>query len=450
MAGTISFGGIGSGIDVEGIVTGLTKASSGQLNRLQSRASETSSAASTISEISGMLSSLETAVRALDEATETKTYSASSSSSAVAVSATGAAQPGVYSVSVESLASQARVYSNAVDDSGAGMGLTGTLSLDIAGESHDFELTSETTLDQLVSSINESGLRLAATTFYDGSQRRMVVTGLDKGADNVLTIDESDLVDGEGAAADLGLNLAGNIKSTGDNAVAYIDGFRVESASNQIVGSIPGVTLALTAETTEEQTITVDADPDALKAKLDAVVSAYNKVNSKIHFTSGYGDIKASNQQLAGDSALRSVTNRLSSALMTSVDTGTNYNTLASIGLSVGRDGSLSLDGSKLEAALAADPASVTQVLSGTSTSDGAMDVLRDLADSFTETGTGLLTSRKSMLNDRAKDLTERADREQTRLDRYAEQLRKQFSSVEGSIAGSYSDLDYLMSLFSG
>src|SRR5690606_41908551 len=82
----------------------------------------------------------------------------------------------------------------------------------------------------------------------------------------------------------------------------------------RIGGAIQGVTLALTATTTGPVTVKVDADPNALRTKLEAVVNDYNAVVKAIHGAAGFGSVKATNPVLAGDSTLRTVTNRLSSA----------------------------------------------------------------------------------------------------------------------------------------
>ena len=85
----------------------------------------------------------------------------------------------------------------------------------------------------------------------------------------------------------------------------WIDGFAVTSATNQISGAIPGVTLAATKETTAPITLSLAADPEALRGKIKGVVDAYNAVIGKIHTTAGFGQIAASDSVLTGDSMLR-------------------------------------------------------------------------------------------------------------------------------------------------
>jgi flagellar hook-associated protein 2 len=444
MAGTITMTGVGSGLDVDGIVTALVNVSKEPITNLNTRVTNTKSAATTVSDIATLVSRLGTAVRQLDDLTETKTYTASSSSSAITVSATGAARPGSYSVKVTGLAKEARVYSKTFDSSSEALGETGTLSFTIAGKTATVDVGEEDSLDDIATRINgeasKQGLRLSATTFYDGSHYRLLLNGLDKGSANALTIGETGL--------DFGLNLEANIKQRATNATAEVDGFSVSSATNQITGAIPGVTLALTAQTSEAATVSIASDPAALKAKLQSVVDAYNAIVSKVHSAAGYGSLKAANTVLAGDSGLRTVTSRMSSVVMTQVDTGSQYDTLASIGVSQNSDGTLTINSSKLETALAADPTAVSQVLAGPDSSDGVMDVLSDLADSLSATGTGLLRTKVDLLNQQATTLQKRADAEQDRLDAYAERLRDQLNAADNAMSGSYSTLSYLTALF--
>jgi flagellar hook-associated protein 2 len=445
MSGTVSLSGVsGTGLDVESLVTALVNAGKEPLTNLNTRVTNSKSAATTVSDIASLVSKLGSAVQQLDEATETKTYTASSSSSSIAVSASGAARPGSYSVKVTALAKEARVYSNTFDSNGNDLGQAGSLSFTIAGKTATVGVVAGDSLDEIATHINEEagkqGLRLSATTFYDGSKYRLLLNGLDKGTANALTIGQTGL--------ELGLNTAENIKQTATNATAEIDGYTVSSGTNQVSGAIPGVTLAVTGLTSEAQTVTIASDPEALKTKLQNVVDAYNSIVTKVHSAAGYGSIKASNAVLSGDSGLRGVTSRMSNAVMTRVETGSQYETLASIGISQNKDGTLAINSSKLTEAVSKDPSSVTQILAGPDGADGVMDVLADVADALAATGTGQLRNKVDLLNQQSKTLQNRADAEQERLDAYEERIRKDLNAADTTMSGSYSTLSYLTALF--
>src|SRR5262245_54750565 len=129
MAGTISFGGIGSGLDTEGIVTGLVSASSGQLNQLKSRIKATESSVTNLSNLGTLLSKLKSAADALDTSSEVGSYKASSSSTAIVASASAAATPGSYSITVNDLATETRAYSGTFASETADLGLNGTFRI---------------------------------------------------------------------------------------------------------------------------------------------------------------------------------------------------------------------------------------------------------------------------------------------------------------------------------
>jgi len=433
MAGAITFGGVGSGIDTESIVSGLVNASRGASDAMKSRQSTLTSATSALSKVSSLLGKLKAALEGVDEAREVGSYTASSSNAAVVASASGTASPGSFSVSVQSLASEQRSYSTGYASSTTALGLTGSLGLSVAGGAvTSIELSASDTLENVASKINASGLRVSAAIFNDGTENRLQVRGLDSGAANTIAF----------SGTTLGLELAANKKQAAADARITIDGFTVTRPTNQVSGAIQGVTLALTQTTTAPVTVEVKSDPEGLKKKLTSVVDAYNAVIDNVHTIAGFGSTKGTEKGLIGDPLLRSIANRMSSSVSQVIGSGT-YSTLGSLGVQIGRDGKLTLDATKLDKALAADPSAVAKVIGGTDTSSGAADVLRDVVTAFTQSGTGLIASRQETMNSRSKALKQRIDSEEERLARYADALRKQFTVMDGTVAANNANASY-------
>jgi flagellar hook-associated protein 2 len=427
-------------MDTEGIVTGLVSASSGSLNTLKSRASDADSAVSTLSSVSGLLATLQKSVDALANARDVGSYTASSSSSAVAVSANGTALPGAFNVKVTSLAQEQRNYSTTFSSMNTGLGHTSTLTLQVGtGTAVNVNIEATDTLDGIAAKINASGQRISASVFNDGTNYRLQVRGLDTGAANNLTF-------GGAEAAALGLNATGSKVQSAQDASLEIDGFVIKRPTNQVSGAIQGVTLALTDVTTTPATVRVQGDPAGLQTKVQAVVDSYNAVLNKIHQVAGYGTTKGTNAALQGDSALRSITDRLQSALTTKVGTGV-YQTLSTIGLTSNRDGTLKLDSSKLSAALSSDAAGVATLLAGPTGDKGVMDIVSDLTKSFTG-AKGTISLRSDSLSSRGKSLRDAADREQERLNRYADALRKQFTAMDTTVAGNSAQMTYINRIY--
>lgn len=437
MAGTISFGGIGSGLDTEGIVSGLIQASSSGVNALKTKATQAKSAVTTLSDIGTMLSKLKNQVAGLKEARDVAGYSVKSSTEAnVVASANGLALPGSFEVVVEKLAKAHRSYSEPQPLTSTPLGQDGTIKFEIGGTNKTIDIDPTDTLENIATKINSMGMRVNASIFNSGTERRLQIRGLDTGAANALTMTET--------GTTLGLNLPANkIQGAGDSKV-YIDGHAVTRPDNQIQGAIQGVTLAIKKESPDPITIDVAADSSQLKGKLQSVVEAYNALVNKVHSASGFGTQKAGNAALAGDQTLRGITNRLSSAMLTPIKDAGTYNSPGSIGIIFNNDGTIKLDELKLASALEKDPASVTKVLAGTDSGGGVMDFLSDIATSIGERGKGAVAVRQKSLESRAKQLEEQAERESERLNKYADALRKQFTAMDGSVAASNNLMNYI------
>lgn len=443
MTGTISFGGVGSGLDTESIVSGLVKASQGPLSAMKSQASSLTAANTSLSSVASLLGKLQTALEAVDETKELGSYAASSSNPAVVATANGSALPGSYNITVDKLASEQRSYSDGFTSSTTALGQSGNLGLSVAGGAvKNVAISASDTLENIASKINAAGLRVSASVFHDGSEYHLQVRGLDTGAAN--TIDFS------GATLGLDRTDAGSTRQKADDAQLTIDDFTITRPTNQVAGAIPGVTLTLTAKTTTAASVKVDSDPKGLATKLNAVVSAYNAVVDMVHTVSGFGTQKASVDALAGDSLLRSLTNRMSGALGTQVGSGT-YSTLGSVGVKLDRDGHMSLDQTKLEDALAKDPAAVAKVIAGpeagTGAGTGVADLLRDVVKAFAGAG-GSISDKQTGLAARLKSTNERVDREQDRLDAYATALRKQFTALDSKMSTANQNSTYLSNFF--
>ena len=440
MAGTISFGGIGSGMDTEGIVSALVGVEREGQKALQTKLTATNSSVSNLSSVSSLLSKLKAASDALDTTAEVGSYKATSSNAAIVASASGLATPGKYTFTVDKLAKEQRTYSNTIASVGTALGQSGTLRL-AAGNTAptDIQISGSDTIDDVIGKINGAGQRIQASAFYDGQSYRIQLRGMDTGAANALAISE--------LGTSFGFDVEANTVQKAQDAEVKLDGFTIKSATNQVTGAIRGVTLALTNTSTDPINVTVDSDPDSLKTKLNALVDAYNGVVGKVKDLAGSASAKPKDALLAGDSTLRSVVTRLSSALQTVVGGTGNYTSLGSVGLSVDRSGKLSLDSAKFDKAMAADSASVTKLLSGTDGgTKGVMDIVSSAVDDFTRLGTGRLVTRSEGLTATAKRMQSRIDSEETRINRYAEQLRKQFTQMDTAVAAYKNQSSYLTS----
>src|SRR5579871_6279383 len=163
MAGTVTFAGIGSGMDIDGLVSSLTQIQEQPISTEKSKAAGYRAAESSFSDVGNLLSKLKIATSALTTAQQVGSYKASSSSSGITVSAIGSAQPGAYDVQVEQLAQEPRTYSNTF--SANALGLSGTFNLGVGTTSAQLKIDATDTVNTIADKINGAGLRASASVF---------------------------------------------------------------------------------------------------------------------------------------------------------------------------------------------------------------------------------------------------------------------------------------------
>jgi len=137
----------------------------------------------------------------------------------------------------------------------------------------------------------------------------------------------------------------------GTDASITIDGVTVTRSKNTIDDILTGVTLdLLKSDAGTTVTLNIGRDIDALMEKINTFVTSYNNISSYIRTQSTYDGTK---QQAGGllfaDGTLASVKSDLTSILVRNVwGVSSDFSTLGLVGVSVSRDGQLSIDDSKL------------------------------------------------------------------------------------------------------
>ncbi len=438
-----SFSGLASGIDSSALITGLVGIARQPITRLQKDQSTLKLQAARVDDLSSKLSALRTAARALDTSDEVLSTKATSADDAIVKVTSGSgAAPGSYDIHVTSLAQATRVYADPVAAKDqAGLFGSGTLSITIGATTTDLDVTATDTLASVAGKINDSGINATAGLFFDGGSWRLSVSGTDTGAANAVTF-------GETPGLTLGLAGSTNVQPAQD-AVFEVDGFPVTSASNTVTDAVDGVTLELVKPSvgTTKTAVRIQRDPAALEAKVNTFVKAYNDIMAVIDAeTPKNGTVKAG--ALAGDTTLRSVQSRLRSAIGAEVaGLSGNYKTLASVGISLDRAGTMSVNTVKLSAAAAKDPAGVANLFGAQGAATGVMRTLDTTITSYVTAGTGLLSAKSRTMRDRANAYDSRIDGMELRLTKYEEGLKRQFASLEQLISGLNSQSSQLSSV---
>jgi flagellar hook-associated protein 2 len=440
----ISLSGLASGLDTTSIINGLVAAESAPLQALQAQQTTLNGAVSELSSLGTQLSTLSSAAGALSSLTSVGSFTASSSSSAIVAQTSGATQAGSFQVSVNSLAASQRTYSASFSSESQALNQSGSFSIQVgSGAATTINVASTDSLDSIAANINAVTPGVSASIFFDGSNYRILISGQNTGAANAITFSESGTsldLNGTGATP-----TSGKTVQQATDASVTVDGFTATRPTNQITGVIPGVTLALTQQTTSPVTVQVASDPGTLNSNVQAVVAAYNQVISSIHADAGYGSSAANNTNLASDSTLRSIASQLSSTVQGLFGSG-SYQRLADVGISLQQDGTLAVDTTKLDAAFNNSPTTVESLFARgpLATTGGAMATLSDLASSFAAPTTGLLAVEASGFTNQATQLSQSITTEQAHITAYQATLQAEFNAMETSYSANQTLLNEL------
>nr|WP_315221621.1 flagellar filament capping protein FliD [uncultured Duganella sp.] len=141
-------------------------------------------------------------------------------------------------------------------------------------------------------------------------------------------------------------------KAAASDTKATVNGIDVTSASLGISGAIEGVTISTLK--VGASTLTVSKDTAALTASVNGFVKAYNELNTQMTALGGYNADTKTGGPLLGDTTLRTLQASIRAQLSTTITglQGTSLTNLSQIGIAFQKDGTLSLDSSKLQKAI--------------------------------------------------------------------------------------------------
>lgn len=355
-------------------------------------------------DISTRLSNLTSKLDVLqDEATYQTKKVTSSDDTIATISGTSDSMEGSYDLVVKQLATASKITGDVVSKADGttkistkdALGYSGKLTITNASadgsESKTIELDIKATdsLKDIANAINNAkdpsdkegtkSAGLKATIVNN----QLVVTSEEMG-DRKLTIG-GDLKDK--------LGFADNVvkRTKGQSAEFTLDGIDMTRNSNSPTDVVDGVTLNFKkADASKTITLGLTNDTDKELSAVKDFVSQYNSVMSFLSEKMDVGDPSKSDNTtgaLAGDSTLISLQSKLQSMVLGGKSV--NGVSASTLGLSVDRNGTLSLDETKFKAQLAKDPNSVKDFF------------FKDTSDKYSteKTGTGYTADFKAVID---------------------------------------------------
>lgn len=451
MAG-ISVPGIGSGLDINGLVTQLVAVERApaqqQIDGQRSRALATISA---LGKLNSALDSVKSTFAALSDGSAFSRRSASSADSGVlTATASSVAVPGRYAVEVTALAQAQKLSSAAFASSAASVG-SGVLTLSVGSAASVLTIDSSgQSLAAIRDAINAApdnpGVDASIVTGADGAH--LILNARTSGSGGAITLTSSG---GDGGLAALTYvdggpsNGLAQIDPAQDAQVS-IDGIAVASSGNTITGAIEGVTLnLLSAKSGSQIEVRVAIDQAAGASAIGNFVSSYNALVQTSLELASFNATTGSAGPLLGDSTLRAVRSDLSRALATR-DSGTALESLSAIGVRVALDGTLSVDSTVLSQALDSGQAAVATVVA----KDGKLgQALNAVFDRFLGSD-GTLVTRSESLNATQRALDRQQQQLDLRIDATEARLRAQFSALDSLLSGLQSTSTFLSQQLAG
>ncbi len=373
--------GIGSGLDIESLVTQLVAAESQPTElRLAREESRLQAELSAYGTIKGAVAGLQSAVSQVRSATafEQKTVTLSDQE-ALTVTSTSAAQIGSYALEASQLAEAHSLASNAYSAITDIVG-TGTLTLKFGTTDYDSGTdtynsftqnpdsstatividSSNNSLQGIRDAINEANAGVSAVIVNDGTGFRLLLNSATTGIENSLEVS----ITGDGDANDTdnaGLSaLAFNSSATNmsqtvaaKDALMTVNGLAITSASNEVKNVIDGVTINLQKVTTQPVTMNVARDIAGVKSAIETFVNGYRAFNAVSNQASAFDEESKTGNILLGDATLRTATSRIRQIINAPIENYSSaFSTLSEIGITTDANGSLNIDSTKLDKAL--------------------------------------------------------------------------------------------------
>jgi len=379
---SITSAGIGSGLDINGLVTQLIEAEAeAPTARLNNRQTDLELRLSAYGQLNSGLSSLSSSLSSLRSFSTFRSNSTTSSDTDVfTVSSSGSISKANYDINVTSLAENHKLSTDPNLAGAQFTDVTDTLStgtLTFKFGTTDFtapdtytsfvqstEKAAETvtitdsSLEGVRDAINDAEIGVTASLIYDGTNYRLAISSDDTGKDNSLQITVADDDGNNSDAAGLSL-LAFNSAAThleqneaADNANLTVNGIAITSNSNSITDAVENVTLNLKSIGTAE--LAVDIDTDRVKTAVTQFVASYNAFIGSVNQLTAYDPSTGIAGELNGDGVTRNITSSIQRIISNPVGTlGDDFTILAEAGITTDPDtGRLQINDSTLDSQL--------------------------------------------------------------------------------------------------
>ncbi len=441
--------GAGSGIDTAALIRDLAAASRApKIERFDALARTNKAKISAVAQARSDLDSFATTLAGIVSDGSLRSQPVTSNPTAIAASADPGVRLGALTgeIEVSQLARAQTVYSGFLTSTTDPIG-QGSLSLTVGGVTKNIVIdASNDSLTGLSNAINASGSGVRASIITDTGGSRLVLKG-ESGTAKAFTLTPD-------AGGNPGLDRF-SYNGTGGNLILgqaaldaqfRLDGVAFSRPSNSFSDVLPGVSLTLRQTTVGNPvTITSQRPTDTIRQSINDFVSVFNTLKR---------DINDAREATGGDQATRTLDQQLSRLISQAITSDPAINSLSDIGISTNRDGSVTLNAAKLEAALTSNPDAVEALFNPTrdvahteATDPGISLALRTIKDAASGSN-GYLDALSKRLTKESDVIAKNRERIEAREDRFRAQLERKFGSLDGRIGALKATQSYIEQQF--
>jgi flagellar hook-associated protein 2 len=440
-------------LDVPSLVSQLMTVERQPIDKLNTKVASFETKLSSFGTLKGMASSFQSSLQTLSTSLGQNSATASDTS-ILSATASSSATAGVYSLNVTTLAQTHKLAAaGQVSDTTAISAGASTVTFTVGTTSTDVTIAAGATLQDIRTAINAANVGVTATIINDGSGTpyRLALSSDASGTSNAInsiTVQAG----GDAAVNDL---LAYNPTTNAPTpvipmaqTVAALDasftlnGIQITKSSNTVTDAIAGVTLNLSKAGTSDLTVTTDTA--AISKAVAGVVDSYNALYSQLKSRSAYGSATTATPDLAGDGTVRMMMEQMRGILGTPASGGT-LTMLSQVGISFQSNGSLKVDNTKLDSAMANDISDFKNLFSS---STGFVTRLSTWSDSVVQVG-GLIDQRVSAINTSITGVNDQISKLENQMTAIQKRYTKLYSDLNLALSRMNSTSAYLAQQFS-
>ena len=449
---TITSLGVGSGLDLNGLLTQLQASERQKLTPLTQQQNTQQTKISAYGRLQSAMDRLQESMTALNDTSTFRQQTSTVTGEGVSANAGETANAGRYDINVTQLAKGGSVASNSVAMDQVLTTAATTLTIDFGAtytngsfdagaaplSSYSLDIAADSTLEDVRDQINadaESGV--TASIVNDGTGYRLALSSKETGK-------EASVVGFSGLDQ---LTMDSATLRPGQDAELEVNGIAITGKTNRIEGAIQGVTLDISAVSESPVSLVIERDEASLKETIEEFVSTYNEVRSTIDRMTAFNGEGETAGELLGDRTVRTIENRIRRDITDSLGNG-DLNRLAQIGIDIDERGRLQIDETTLDEAIATNVEGLTSFFAGETEEGGFAGRLNTTLESITADD-GIIQVSVDSAERRIENLDERIARTELSIERNIERYRSQFAQLDGMIAQMNSTGAYLAQQFS-